>query len=819
MPSISVRVADAMRVEGYLPSDSSEFPKATKAKLVSLLVSPDLAVLKQKPVPRPSSHASLWVSAADFERLQRFAGDTGMSEGETATALLLRDFDGWMKTQHSKVKVDTLNRRESRKRALHKALEATGRVMRDEQRQLLAALDKLTDDPAETSRVLFCEAGTGIGKTLGYLGHAIDVLADKPEAKVAVAAPSFALLRQIQRELQAFPTCPPVVFLAGQGEWISSGALRAFLLDEGHRLPGGQEALVREWLSHQDNERVIDERDPVWSKDSLLRSVPDFAFSSDVLISQREHDEDPGYLAYLGQFAKIDDARLVVMTHAMLASLLKRRLFLHYRAIRQSGDYDALLETWSALPKEERERNFYAMVHAGANDVDEAPGLDRLPNFEFLVIDEAHLFEDAVERIFSEFVSLRRLVQHAESLRDSFPSLFSTAGIDALRDIERRGKTMGQTLRKEAVDLGAGDPLPADLRDALEMILSPKRNVSKAKLTKANASPDARRLSSVLRSLKLVSADQANGGLGQVAYIHWSPRRDYPRLTMGRTRLDREFHFLWSVVAHRTALVSGTLYEEIPRANCETTRRALSVPLDMMLTMTPIHARWQIDPVTLHVVRYAIDPTGRVPFAYRPSSRADAQAYDLQHALWIEDVARYTAQTYQSSVGGVLVLGTAFSDLDALAEKLKAQGVVDVLQHRPGVSLVGLRVAFIDAARQGRKPILLATGAAWTGFDVYDPQLPDLLTDLVILNAPFGLYTKTLVRLRRMASRGGDYFAITAHALVMVRQALGRLVRSPETPHNRRVHWLDVRIHDPASQGTMAPIRRFLARYKQVPSA
>lgn len=42
------------------------------------------------------------------------------------------------------------------------------------------------------------------------------------------------------------------------------------------------------------------------------------------------------------------------------------------------------------------------------------------------------------------------------------------------------------------------------------------------------------------------------------------------------------------------------------------------------------------------------------------------------------------------------------------------------------------------------------------------------------------------------------------------------LVRSPETPANRRIHWLDARIHQPATGGMLNPAKRELAKYKQI---
>lgn len=211
MPSVTLRVADAMRQTGYLPNDSKELGKAVKAKLIAILAISGLKPFEREPIPVPSVNVNIWLSAPDFEKAGGLAGSTGMSEGGVLTALLLRDFEAWKKSSMEKVKTETLTAREARKRALHDALAARGQAMRHEQRRMLAAMDRLIEDPSSESRVMFLEAGTGIGKTLAYLGHAIDLLEDNPAAFVVVAVPSYALIRQVRDELRAFSMRPRVI--------------------------------------------------------------------------------------------------------------------------------------------------------------------------------------------------------------------------------------------------------------------------------------------------------------------------------------------------------------------------------------------------------------------------------------------------------------------------------------------------------------------------------------------------------------------------------------------------------------------------------
>jgi len=57
---------------------------------------------------------------------------------------------------------------------------------------------------------------------------------------------------------------------------------------------------------------------------------------------------------------------------------------------------------------------------------------------------------------------------------------------------------------------------------------------------------------------------------------------------------------------------------------------------------------------------------------------------------------------------------------------------------------------------------------------------------------------------------------LVAQVTVLVRQGIGRLVRSPDTPANRRIHWLDAKIHQPGTAGLLNPVKRVFAKYQQI---
>lgn len=799
MPSLMIRIADAMRVEGYMPSSNAELARAAKAKLAGILASPEAAALDDKPIPRASVHASIWVSAVEAERLEALVGATGMSPGETASALLLRDFDDWLQARKAPLHSPKAVQDDS----LHRALTRRGSQPREEQLSMLMALRKL--DAGEPPKVLFCEAGTGTGKTMAYLAYIIDHLKAEPCARAMVAAPSFGLLAQIGMELATFgDEAPAAVFLAGQNEWISKAALQDIVAERGSTLAPEQDSSLRAWLVNGgDGSR------PAWSMASLLAACPAFPFADDVTVIQRHDDEDPGWKAYEGQFDRAANARLVVLTHAMLANLTKRRLFAQARALRGDTEIQALLEKWHRTPADEREQRFYEVMNAAMMQGDSDAGCDRLPDVDLLVIDEAHVIEDAFANAFGEYISMRALVQLVQQLHSEH-AVFASGALVDLQSLEEECRRAASAFgNDESFDLSDSDILRR-LSSAIQVATTPKKSAGKSASAAALTSRAAQRLLAIKRICDLITA---SSGQQMAGYMHWSPLRDYPRLSLGRLRLDRELHYLWTVVAKRTALVSGTIYEEIPRPSCEGVRKALAVPFNAMVTVSPIHARWQIDPVTLMIAADVATAAGRKRLVRPPANLAEPERTRLREA-WINDVCSYIVDAHASAAGGLMVLGTAFEDIAAVHEKLHAIGL-QLITQKPGVRVDGLRNEFLCASKNKTRPILLAVGAAWTGFDLHDPLNPDALTDLVILNAPLGVFNRTVARLRR-ASQSSGHFEISAQALTLVRQAVGRLVRSPDTPHNRRIHWLDARIHDQKMKGVLASITRFLARYKTV---
>jgi ATP-dependent DNA helicase DinG len=168
------------------------------------------------------------------------------------------------------------------------------------------------------------------------------------------------------------------------------------------------------------------------------------------------------------------------------------------------------------------------------------------------------------------------------------------------------------------------------------------------------------------------------------------------------------------------------------------------------------------------------------PFDYRtqailvvptdvPAPNEDPAAHSRALLRIIEDVAR-------ASHGGMFVLFTSHRDVRATAESLRRSGFADrfdVLVHGEDG-----RDALLTRFRDSGNAILLGTSSYWEGVDVPGSAL----RALVIARLPFRVPTEpvTAAQCEAITARGGDAFAeyMLPHASLRLKQGFGRLIRS-----------------------------------------
>lgn len=803
MPSVTVRIPDSLRTSGYIGEPISN---KAKARLTAILTRHDLT-LGPQPLKEVAAHANFWLNASDEARLVEMGKAQGMSVGETITALLVQDAQREAELRSMPVANETIGCPEP----LDRALRALGLQERPEQTQFYRAIQKFIEPVTHQERkVLMAEAGTGTGKTLAYLVALHNVITQRSSAPVAIAVPSHALMEKVlldwQELMTAVQTPISTVALLGQGEFVSQTALQGLLetVDD-DEVRGSIEAWVAEDAPPPPGSLVTHR----WSMAGLRHFAPTFRHSRGAALDNRDADTDPGYVAYRKQWTGLANAGVLVMTHAMLASLTWRRVMAQSRALKSNAEVVEAIAMWSATPRDQRELRLYEVLNAIYASSNDGSGHEVIPDLALLVVDEAHQLEDSFAMVLSRTVSIWALRRDMKALHQQHPKVVRHTDVEGIDAIWGRLRTMGD------VD---GALLSEELKGAVSDLGELLSRIAARKGRGIGESAQWRRLQSVANSLRIATLSKAGSESLVEVMMTWSPDRMWPQLTVGRLSYAREMHYLWTNIAEQSILVSGTLYEELPQLSCEATRRALNVPFDLMMTMEPVHAPWQYAPVTVCMVGNLSSPGGRPRFL-RPRQNSEARVIstddEVLHEDWCRDVVGYILEAHREGAGGMLVLGTAFRDLNAIGSMLREKMSAPVLEHRPGLPLASLREQFLAMAEDRQRPILLAAGGAWTGFDLHSTSEPDALTDLVMINAPFGAVTRTLAREVRMRSRGG-FNMLVSQVTVLVRQGLGRLVRSPNTTANRRIHWLDAKIHHPTTAGLLNPVKRVLAKYRQI---
>lgn len=143
-------------------------------------------------------------------------------------------------------------------------------------------------------------------------------------------------------------------------------------------------------------------------------------------------------------------------------------------------------------------------------------------------------------------------------------------------------------------------------------------------------------------------------------------------------------------------------------------------------------------------------------------------------------IAEEIREVLQTTGGRAFVLFTSYRGLEAahraLASELTAAGMIVYRQgDLPRTQLVQ---AFKDTHKEGRSPVLFATGTFWEGIDIQGEALSCVIIDKIPFARPDD--PVTLAKLDAIRARGGNEFMeySVPEAAIKLKQGVGRLIRT-----------------------------------------
>jgi len=168
------------------------------------------------------------------------------------------------------------------------------------------------------------------------------------------------------------------------------------------------------------------------------------------------------------------------------------------------------------------------------------------------------------------------------------------------------------------------------------------------------------------------------------------------------------------------------------------------------------------------------------PFKYREQAvlavPSDIPAPNVDGAKHFAAFARIVVDVASAADGGMFVLFTSHKDVRAMAAELRGRG-----RSVPWPLLVHgdeTRDTLLDRFRNAGKGILLGTASFWEGVDVPG----DALRALLIAKLPFRVPTEpiTAANCEAIQANGGDSFReyMLPHASLRLKQGFGRLIRT-----------------------------------------
>jgi ATP-dependent DNA helicase DinG len=566
--------------------------------------------------------------------------------------------------------------------------------------------------------VLFCEAGTGTGKSFAYLVPAL--LSGK---KVVISTATRALQDQLLNHdvplvERALGRSVAAVGLKGLGNYVCRRRLH-------------------EWKSSRDAVSVR------------------FSARAD-LLSRFADESDSGDIAELSALSERDEvfAHVVSGSDTRVGSRCPHYEQCFVTQARRRAEAASIVVTNHHL--------FFAdLALRGPH-----PGRV-LPDYDAVVFDEAHQIEDVATAFFGERISEHRigaLVSEAERALSQIPSAVLSSQ-SLLAQVRRDASRFFDQLRELAPD-------DSRVRADEDTWLGPRREAHlaldttllglEAAVDSARADPAAEKTEAVFLALESVirraraTRDALctiiDGSRGRVSWIE----TNRSGVTLSSSPVD-----VSEVLRER-------IFDRIP--SVVLTSATLATHGDAPFAF--VRRRLGADQTEAEVRELVVDS----PFDFR----SNALLYLAKKlpppgtAEFMEAASAEIAHLVEASDGGAFLLCTSLSSMAALHRKLRKR-----VGDRP-LLLQGEapKNALLERFQTSRRAVLVATQSFWEGVDVPGHALRLVVLEKV----PFSVPTDPLVQARaaRIEQAGGQPFRelFVPTAQMMLKQGFGRLIRT-----------------------------------------
>ena len=548
--------------------------------------------------------------------------------------------------------------------------------------------------------ILLAEAGTGTGKTLAYLLPAVEL-----GRRVVISTGTRNLQEQLLDKdipilARALGRDLNVAVMKGRGNYLCLMRFRSFAqagsfrrLDE---LPVFR--AVEEWAS----ETGTGDRGEVEDLPDNVDFWREISASSENCIGSSCSDFGPCWITQMRQRAL--EADIIVVNHHLLCADL---------AVKDSG---------------------YGEV---------------IPEYDTVVLDEAHLLEDVATQYFGLVVSSYKVEDlgrdvdrelsaarldapvvraEREALRERAQALFAAVGTNT------RGRRLGR---------GWMSPLVAEQAGA---VLSRLEGLRTALLALTDR-PEA------------VSAVAARAGVMREELAFVLAAEDDSHVYFVETR-GRGVH-LRATPIDVSARLKASLFDKMRASVLTSATLAVDGGFDYLRQRLGIEASEEL------LLASPFD-FPRQAILYVPRRMPEPQS-----PAFVGRAADEIVRLLRLSRGRAFVLFTSYANMHSVAERIAGEVPYPIL-----VQGEAPRGALLETFRRTPGAVLLATASFWQGVDVAGEQLSCVIIDKLPFASPSDPVVEA--RIDRIRTRGGNAFVDyqVPVAILMLKQGLGRLIRT-----------------------------------------